>query len=148
MNPKQQLDYVQRNAWGTSQLGLLAGLGTLDTGPGASGTLAESSLTTATPDTSGGSSNTDLAARTVQTNPIAYGLTWTAPAVVGGAISGLVAASTTRGAMQGAMWAGGGAAATAGAIMLFFGKKTEGWSFLLGGLGLSGYAAWRAISKA
>jgi len=79
--------------------------------------------------------------------PVVFGLMWTAPAAIGGAVSGLVAASTMRGATQGAMWAGGGAAAVAGSMLLMSSRKAEGWGFLLGGIGLAGYAVWRATKK-
>jgi len=148
MTPKQQIDYVQRNAWGTSQLGLLAGMGNVNTSGDVPALLDESSpfreRTNQNTPTDGPRQAPSLRIG----SPVVYGLFWTAPAVVGGAISGLVASSTTRGAVQGAMWAGGGAATTAGALMLLAGKKFEGWGFLIGGLGLSGYAAWRAITKA
>lgn len=79
--------------------------------------------------------------------PIVFGLMWTAPAAIGGAVSGLVAASTMRGATQGAIWAGGGAAAVAGSMLLVSNRKAEGWGFLLGGIGLAGFAVWRAMKK-
>jgi hypothetical protein len=147
------VSYMNRNGFGVSQLGSLGDV--ID--PSASSPLAAPD----SPVVQQGSPGTGQgvfvgpthdrihtsAQSLVNDAPVVFGLMWTAPAALGGAVSGLVAASTMRGAQQGALWAGGGAAAVAGSVMLMSSRKAEGWGFLLGGLSLAGYAVWRASKK-
>lgn len=145
------VDYLQRNGFGVNQMGSLAALGQTDTAPVVSSDVpVQQGNPAAGQGVFVGPTHDRIhtsAQGLVNDAPVVFGLMWTAPAMIGGAVSGLVAASTMRGATQGAMWAGGGAAAVAGSMLLASSRKMEGWGFLLGGIGLAGFAVWRATKK-
>ena len=127
-------DLFQARAFGVSPLGSLATLGAEgDAVPGADPTAPGDRLLFSGPLSAG--------------QAVVGVLSWSAPAAIGGAVTGLVAASSMHGAQQGALWAGGGAALVSGLAVATVGRQPVGWLLALGGVSLAGLAAYRAWRK-